>query len=394
MVMVSQVIELLIYWSMNCTNRIILKTRWLDMRLLVIATDYPDNTGNVSSMYIHNRNKYYVEHGVDVTVINFKAKTTYMIDGIKVINADAFSIEDQKYDILVSHAPNLRNHYMFLMKYDKCFDNIVFFYHGHEILKVSDVYPKPYQYMKSSSKVSKLIQDNYDTLKLRIWKYYLLKKLDKISFVFVSNWMYEMFLRYVKIDSKIIEEKKNIIYNSIAKKFESGNYNYIDEKDYDFITIRSNLDGSKYCIDVVTKIASLNPNYKFCVIGKGNYYKHNIKPDNMTWIDKTLNHDEIIELLNKSKYALLPTRTDAQGVMACEIATFGIPLITSNIDVCKEVFNEFDNVQYIDNEETSIDIRKIINKIDYTSNVKNHKYFSENTIGKEIELFKRILGNN
>ena len=36
----------------------------------------------------------------------------------------------------------------------------------------------------------------------------------------------------------------------------------------------------------------------------------------------------------------MPTRADAQGVMACEMATFGIPLITSNIDVCKEVFKE------------------------------------------------------
>lgn len=363
------------------------------MRILVIATDYPDNNGNISSMYIHNRNKYYVEHGIDVTVINFKSKTTYMIDGIKVIDVDSFSINEQKYDILVSHAPNLKSHFNFLMKYDKYFDKIVFFYHGHEVLKVSDIYPKPYDYMKTSSNLSSLMQNIYDTLKLRVWKHYLTKNLNKISLVFVSNWMYEMFLRYVKIDDRAIEEKKEIIYNSIAKKFEHTNYCYSNENCYDFITIRSNLDGSKYCIDVVTKMAFSNPDYKFCVIGKGNYYKHNVKPDNLIWIDKTLNHNEITDFLNRSRYALLPTRTDAQGVMACEIATFGIPLITSNIDVCKEIFDEFNNVQYIDNDAAAIDLSQIIKKIDNFSNEKNSKYFSENTIGKEIELFKRIQKN-
>ena len=69
------------------------------------------------------------------------------------------------------------------------------------------------------------------------------------------------------------------------------------------------------------------------------------KAKNIEWLDKTCNHNEIIKLLNEAKCALMPTRTDAQGLMACEMATFGIPLITSDIPVCHEIFDEFKNVR-------------------------------------------------
>lgn len=360
------------------------------MRILVLATDYPDDNGNVTLMYIHTRNKYYVENGIDVTVLNFNSKSNYTLDGVKIITLKEYSHKNITYDILVSHAPNLRNHYVFFRKEGKYFKKMVFFFHGHEVLKTSEIYPKPYQYMRSSSRVSMLARDLYDSIKLIVWKKYFLKNINKITFVFVSNWMYDMFLKYTKLESKLVDEKKYIIYNSIGDQFETNNYDYRREKEYDFMTIRNNLDGSKYCIDVVTHIASMNPQYTFCIVGKGDFFKHKEKPQNIIWIEQTLSHHEIINFLNRSKYALLPTRTDAQGVMACEIATFGIPLITSKIDVCKEVFNDFKNVEYIDNEDVAINIQQIIKKIDNVSKEKNSKYFSENTIGKEIELFKRI----
>lgn len=361
------------------------------MKLLVLATDYPDINGNVALMYIHTRNKYYVQTGVDVTVINFRTKDNYMLDGVKVITLQEYMREKNKYDILVSHAPNIRNHYKFIKKYESLFNKIVFFFHGHEMLKISEIYPEPYEYMSSSSGLSILMRDIYDLIKLNIWKRYFIKTTPKTSFVFVSSWMYEMFLKHVKIDSKLINEKKNIIYNSIGKEFEVNVYNFKEEKEYDFITIRNNLDGSKYCIDVVTRVALLNPDYKFCIIGKGEFFNHYAKPANLEWKNTTLDHSEIIDFLNKSKCALIPTRTDAQGVMACEMASFGIPLITSNIDVCKEVFSDFSNVGYIDNDAEEINIRPLVERINNTINQKNEKYYAENTIGKEIELFNLIL---
>ena len=46
---------------------------------------------------------------------------------------------------------------------------------------------------------------------------------------------------------------------------------------------------------------------------------------------------KMIAILNSAKCALMPTRTDAQGVMMCEMVAFGMPLITSDIPVCHEV---------------------------------------------------------
>ena len=79
--------------------------------------------------------------------------------------------------------------------------------------------------------------------------------------------------------------------------------------------------------------------------------------------------------------------------MACEMATFGIPLITSNIDVCKEVFEGYENVGFIDNDEENIDIEPIFQSLQSIKlEEKNENYFAENTVGREIELFRKLKG--
>lgn len=365
------------------------------LKILVLAENYSKPDGSLSLHYIHTRKKRYVQNGIDVSVISFRAKNDYLLDGVKVYTLKTYKkklVKRYYYDLLVSHAPNLKNHYKFLKKYSKHFDNIFFFFHGHEVLKTSEIYPEPYGFCKKNSGFFTIMRDIYDIVKLRIWRKYFEKIAYKSQFVFVSNWMYDMFIKFVGLDPEIISNRKHIIYNCIGEQFERNNYKVEKQKEYDFITIRNNLDGSKYGIDIVTRIAKNNPQYKFCVVGKGDFYKFNKKPQNIEWIDKHLSHEEIIDFLNKSKCALLPTRADAQGVMACEMATFGIPLITSNIDVCKEVFKEFENVAFIDNDKKDIDIKPIFNKLQNIKvKGKNKKYFAKNTVDKEIELFKTIL---
>jgi len=52
--------------------------------VLVLSADYPDTTGRVPLMYVHTRNKYYIQHNIDVTVLNFHTDYNYVLDGIKV----------------------------------------------------------------------------------------------------------------------------------------------------------------------------------------------------------------------------------------------------------------------------------------------------------------------
>ncbi len=365
------------------------------VKVLVLATDYPRPDGYISCFFIHSRNKQYIQKGIDVSVVSFKAARDYIIDGVKVYTLGTYEnmLKECNYDTILSHAPNLRNHYRFFKKYGKYFDNIIFFFHGHEVLITSEIYPRPYDYNKMKFAIVDTIRKVYDKFKLIVWRKYFNKIAYKSQFVFVSNWMYEMFTKFVEIDPKSIKNRSYIIYNCIGEQFENISYNVKTEKKYDFITIRNNLDGSKYGIDIVTRIAENNPNYKFCVVGQGKYFKYNRKPNNLEWIDKNLTHEEVVDFLNKSKCALLPTRADAQGVMACEMATFGIPLITSDIDVCREIFEGFENVAFIDNDDSDIHIEPIFEELT-SINVKkkNTKYFAENTIGKEIELFNKQRG--
>lgn len=352
-------------------------------KILVLVADYPSEKG-VALMYVHTRNKAYSIAGHEVVVLNFNAEADYIYEGMRVITLKTYQAEYAVYDILLLHAANIRNHYLFLKKYAKQFRRLIFFYHGHEVLRINTAYPKPYVYVKKN-KLQDVFQELYDTLKLCIWRKYLPKVKDKSDYVFVSKWMEEEFFKNTKIDRKMLEGKCHITYNSVGKAFENARYNSNCKKEYDFITIRSYMDGSKYCIDLVNSWAKNTPEAKFLVVGRGDYFKHDPKAKNIFWLDKTMNHEEMLSYLDRSKFALMPTRTDAQGLMMCEMAAYGIPVITSDISVCHEVFDGFENVTYVDNNPyTSL--------IDFLHREyvcqKDERYFLKNTVQRELELFE------
>ena len=99
------------------------------MKVLVLVEDYPSNTSKIL-MYVHVRNKYYMKKGMEVTVLSFKAKAKYNIDGINVITLKDYKANKEKYKdyILILHAANLKHHYIFLKKYNENFNKIVFFF--------------------------------------------------------------------------------------------------------------------------------------------------------------------------------------------------------------------------------------------------------------------------
>lgn len=352
---------------------------------MVLVQDYPNNFGGVNLKYVHTRCKYYVLHNIDVTVLNFKARENYTYDGISVITLKEYREQKDKYDLLIIHAANVRNHFRFLKIYGKRFPRFLFFYHGHEIMKINKEYSDPYFYMKKGT-VKRVGQDLYDIFKLKVWKRYLPQIIHKSDFVFVSKWMLDVFMTNIELPYKLLKDKIYIIYNSVGCDFESQSYKEGGVKEYDFITIRPNLDGSKYAIDIVNRLAENSPLCKFLIVGKGKFFEYNTMSENIEWKNTALSHKEIIELLQNARYALMPTRTDAQGVMACEMAAFGIPVITSDIPVCHEVFDGFDNVYYIDNNDKKISLDDYKNK--RSQCMKDSRYFEDNTINKEIEIIQ------
>lgn len=357
------------------------------MKVLVLAQNYPDNNGCVTLMYIHTRNQYYIENGLDVTVLNFTAQVGYKIDGINVIALSEYEESASDYDLLILHAANLRNHLKFIKKYGDRFPKFLFFYHGHEVMRINRDYAPPYEYMKEG-KVKSIIQDIYDEYKLRVWRTFLPKVIHKSYFIFVSNWMKDTFVKNVRIPTTELENKYCITYNSVGKDFEALTYDSTCSKEFDFVTIRANLDGSKYAVDIVNRLAKNTPSAKFLIVGKGSLFDHIQKADNVTWLNKTMSHDEIVDTLNACRFALMPTRTDAQGLMMCEMAAFGIPVITSDIPVCHEVFDGFENAFFISNDDENASLSEMIGKTIQIK--KDNRYYHENTIQHELKAINEL----
>ena len=111
--------------------------------------------------------------------------------------------------------------------------------------------------------------------------------------------------------------------------------------------------------------------------------------ENIEWKNTTMSHEEIVEALQKARYALMPTRTDAQGLMMCEMAAFGIPVITSDIPVCHEVFDGFSNVSFIDNNDEKLSLDSYKSKESIC--LKDMRYYSDNTVKKELEMLRNFL---
>ena len=346
-----------------------------NLRLLVLSTDYPNNKGGLALAYVRTRNVYYLGQGAKVDVINFSTDVEYTIDDISVHTKEWFSTEKaSSYDLLICHAPNLRNHYKFLLKYGNLFQKKVFFFHGHEVLKINKVYSKPYSFLPTN-KIKNLFQNTYDDIKLLIWRKYFENNYNTSYCIFVSNWMKDEFYKWTKLQEHVLTNREFITYNSVGEIFEKELWNKGKTKEYDYITIRAYLDGSKYSVDIVNNLAWNNPDKKFLLIGQGEFFNHYKKAPNITWIAKRLNHKEMCEFLDLSKCALMPTRTDAQGVMMCEMAAYGMPLITSDIPVCHEVFDGMTGIGYIDNEDyRSCDINDIYKSIKDGAS-KNPRYF-------------------
>lgn len=360
------------------------------MKVLVLTQAYPTPDGDVSLAYVRTRNVFYKSQGAYVDIINFNTKTEYRMDDLNVYPLKWFHKEYSSfYDLLICHAPNLRSHYKFLKKYGNLFPKKVFFFHGHEVLKKNKVYSKPYYYVKKNA-FQNILRDIYDDIKLTMWKKYFKNNHTSCHLIFVSNWMRDEFYKWVKISPSVLKGHEHITYNSVGEVFEKNNFLLETPKKYDFVTIRSVLDGSKYAVDIVNNLALNNPNYKFLLIGKGEFFNYYKKAPNLIWIDKRINHQEMLKYLNESSCALMPTRTDAQGVMMCEMAAFGIPVITSDIPVCHEVFDNLETVRFIDNKnEGKESIASIYESIRGLSKKHTRYYFTKVTM-EEFKILRSI----
>lgn len=355
-------------------------------RVLVLCSGYPSEDNHYNCTWAHIRNRYYVEAGFSVDVYVTLSGVSYTIDGVNVVDRKTLykNIKEGVYAVVLSHSPNIRNHLPILRTLKDI--KIILFMHGSESMYVNSDYPKPYHYMRDSL-VRRMIRDLYDFSKMKVMSRYIRGNSDRIHLVFVSAWMKEMFSKNMFCPERF-KVGYSIINNTLNKAFFSESFDPDEKKEADFVTLRR-LDDSKYAIDLVVRLAEANPRYKFHVYGKGRYFCHYPKPANVTVFNTHVKQDEIPGLLSKYRAAIMPTRCDAQGVMVCEMATFGMPVITSNISVNQEMFEDFENVFLLDDDEFSLPLN--VDQLQHAQRRNIDRFSTANTLEKEISMIKGSL---
>ncbi|MBX3021253.1 MAG: glycosyltransferase [Bdellovibrionales bacterium] len=338
--------------------------------------------------FTHARNVIYREAGHAVTVLSFGAQEAYLWDDLSVLpEGDFTAAQLSQFDVLVFHAPNLRNHLRFMLKNGAAIRAKVIIGHGHEFIDAANQSGQPYAFQlnfKMRLKLKALAL--YDWLKVRVWAWYFRSQKDsRLALVFVSEWLrknVEQCLR-LKLDDYV---NVSVINNPIHPAFQESTYDPNSPKLADFVTLRS-FDLPKYAVDVVVELARRNPQWTFHVYGTGKYFDFNPPPSNLTVIKKKFRQVEMPELFNQYRVGLLPTRWDSQGVVMCEMACLGMPTVVSDIPICKLMVGEFENVSYINNEDPRL---PALPTVTLSRTELKRKFGAQQTVYKELGIFEHV----
>lgn len=357
--------------------------------IVVLCQKYPSTDSPHSQAFIHTRISQYPTH-YNIKVISFDSSTDYQFEGIKVYTEKTFYklYSHCKIKLLISHAPNLRNHFRFLISYFHSIHKILFFFHGYEVLNINKRVYRQKTLLPFSDKPGCFFKA-YQSVKLPILRclLYLFKMFKPCSYVFVSRTLLKECLEDLK--SRIFNDDSifEVINNSIGQDFKNRKHNSLFASN-DYVCIRPFSD-PKYGVDIFIKIAENNPNSSFHLYGLGKLPKTQKLPSNLVIFNKFLHPYQLPDVLCQYKAAILPTRWDSQGVLACEAASLGMPVITSDLEVCREILSGFENVTFVSNEnfhKIDLSLLKLKSRTEHGS-----PYSSDKTIPAELKLINNLI---
>lgn len=355
------------------------------MNILVLQEVYPSRESPYSQVWSHTRNKAYIAQGASVKVCCSSEAKPRTYEGIDIFPIHSFKEHAGWCDVILAHQPNLKLHYSVLRNNKN--NKVVYFFHGHEVMFINNDYPRPYFFspdLRLTRRVFRLFYDRFKVFVLR--RFFMRQGVELASFVFVSDWMRKIFERRVGLSVDLQRFRYSIIPNSVGDVFLQKSYKLSADIYADFISIRQ-WDWSKYAVDLVIEAAVKNKDKTFHIYGKGDLLSYVDVPANVKMVDSFLTHDQIPELLNHYRCALMPTRVDSQGVMACEIASYGMPLITSNISVAKEFLSSFPNVSFLGDSDWYSTLKL---PVPFSLDLEN-PFSAEFLCRRELDFFDRFL---
>ncbi|PIQ25172.1 hypothetical protein COW36_22965 [bacterium (Candidatus Blackallbacteria) CG17_big_fil_post_rev_8_21_14_2_50_48_46] len=317
------------------------------MRILVLVQAYPSKAKPYNQAYVHARVLTYLRQGWHVDILSFACQESYLHEGVRVLPESALKSVSQVYDVWVSHAPNLRNHLRLILSCPQKWKKLVWVIHGHEVLIKQNYYPAPYPWLPQPSGLKRLSDRLYDEFKVwflaRCLRHWIPR--NKIKLIFVSAWMKQAFLESVPLPAEMLKGVSVIIPNPAHPIFLNTEWSEPTPPQADFVTLRP-LDEPKYAVDQVYQLAKNYPELKFDLYGQGRFFEFHPPLPNLRWFNRYCTQEEIPGILAQYRAALMPTRLDAQGVMVCEMASWGMPVLTSDLPICREMLKDFPRVSF------------------------------------------------
>lgn len=305
-------------------------------RYLIIVPGYPSNEHRYNNVFVHSRVKAYIQEGIQVDVFSVdkpSSNTTY--DGIDVTVGSLTQLKERlltnRYTKILVHFALSKIMKTILSSVPKT--ELIVWIHGYEALhwkrRAGFFEPKTWHrligYMLVNhmqlSYLHKLIQSQP----------------QNITFVFVSEWMRDVFISDTKSKGRLIKEV--IIPNSIDTESFKFIPKSVDQR-LQILSIRP-YSSKKYAndlsIDTVLELSKRDffNQLHFTFYGDGRLFKtltDKIKHfDNVEIHQQFLSHPQIYELHQKNGVMLIPTRQDSQGVSMGEAMSSGlVPIASQN----------------------------------------------------------------
>lgn len=338
------------------------------MKILFVSNMYPSLEKPYSGIFIQNQYEN-LKESINISIHYLRSSDTNLIGSILkyiIFYFKFFPFLLRKYDIIHVHFFGYHSLLAILYKLLRPNTRIIVTFHGSDSKNLSNLF---FQWM------------------IRKFDKHIAVGLDQSEYILKNS------------PIKTIEIKPAGIDKSVFFRRQSRS------KDYDFIFV-GNFFEQKGVDLIINSIKNpINKELSFCFVGNG-YLESELNGLINHYKVKTLknqNQNQIRELLNKSKFLILPSKGDSFGLVVTEALFCGTPVIISNIGGMKDqVIHGFNGYILPENtEENLTEYMQISSKLsekDYkklSSNAENsnQEYSLEFICSDLIKYYKSICLN-
>ncbi|MFT3709451.1 MAG: glycosyltransferase [Archangium sp.] len=312
---------------------------------LIITPTYPSSNHLYLSGFVHSRVQGYRRRGLKPVLLcifnSYGYETAYDFEGVRVLrgdlNAMLFTLNKHRFSKIGIHF--FDEHYALAL--DRAVGNrdaeLLLWCHGPETL-FYDLPAVNGRYFTKPEQPSAETQERFRTLH-RVMRSYDARR--NVRWVFVSEWMRSRSRELLGLKFERSEVIPNTIDTELFLPVERS-----PEDRLRVLMIRRYDDERKYAVDLaVQAIVELSRrpifrSMRFTIVGDGPAHETLFAPisqfSNVTFLKRFASHDEIAALHRTHGLGLFPTRYDSQGVSACEAASSGVVVVSSDCSAISE----------------------------------------------------------